>query len=196
VTVTEQDKRNGPLFWISAALGWAVIAWGVRGIFQHSLDTRPSNLAKFVVGGALLHDLLVAPVVIVAGVLLARAVPRRARAAVQAALVVSGIVALFSYPLVRAYGLAANNPTSLPHNYAANLLVVLGVVWAVAAGAVVVRMRRTGPANAASAQEEPGKAVPDAVEHADPGHPVGLGGPAVAQGVRQSVDDVEHELDV
>ena len=80
---------------------------------------------------------------IVAGVLLARAVPRRARAVVQAALVVSGIVALFSYPLVRAYGLAANNPTSLPHNYAANLLVVLGVVWAVAAGAVVLRMRRT-----------------------------------------------------
>ena len=141
MTVTEQDKRNGPLFWISAALGWAVIAWGVRGIFQHSLDTRPSNLAKFVVGGALLHDLVVAPVVIVAGVLLARAVPRRGRAVVQAALVVSGIVALFSYPLVRAYGLAANNPTSLPHNYGLNLLLVLGVVWAVAAGAIVLKVR-------------------------------------------------------
>jgi len=137
----DDDHRAGPLFWISAVAGWAVIAWGLRGVFQHSLETRPSNLAKFVVGGALLHDLLVAPLIIVAGVLVARAVPSRARAVVQGALAISGIVALFSYPLVRAYGLATNNPTSLPHNYAAGLMIVLGVVWAVAAGFVVARMR-------------------------------------------------------
>ncbi len=128
-------------FWISAAVGWAVIGWGVYGIFSNSLDTRPANLAKFVVGGALLHDLLVAPVVILAGVLIARAVPARARGPVQAALVVSGIVAVFAWPLLRAYGLAANNPTSLPHNYGLNLVVVLGVVWAVAAAAVVLKFR-------------------------------------------------------
>jgi hypothetical protein len=138
VTV-DDERRAGPLFWASAAAGWAVIGFGLRGILQHSIDTRPSNLARFVVGGALLHDLVVAPIVVVAGVVLARAVPGRARAAVQAALVVTAIVALFSYPLVRAYGLAANNPTSLPHNYAANLLIVLGVVWAVAAVAVLRR---------------------------------------------------------
>jgi hypothetical protein len=107
----------------------------------HSVDTRPANLARFVVGGALLHDLAVAPVVIVLGVALARAVPGRARAPVQAALAVTAIVALFSYPLVRAYGLAAHNPTSLPHNYTRNLLVVLAVVWAVAAGLAVRRLR-------------------------------------------------------
>jgi len=136
------EHRAGPLFWASAAAGWAVIAWGLRGIFVHSFDTRPSNLARFVVGGALLHDLLVAPLVVLAGVLFARTVPRRARAVVQGTLAITAIVALFSYPTVRAYGLATHNPTSLPHNYTANLLVVLGVVWAVAAGAVVVRMRR------------------------------------------------------
>lgn len=131
--------RTGPLFWISAGAGWAVIAFAVRGIVQHSVDTRPASLARFVAGGALLHDLVVAPLVILAGVLVARAVPGRARAAVQAALVVSATVALFSYPLVRAYGLAANNPTSLPHNYAANLALVLGLVWAVAALVVILR---------------------------------------------------------
>lgn len=135
------EGRAGPLFWISAAAGWAVIAFGVRGILEHSLDTRPANLARFVVGGALLHDLVVAPLVILVGVLVVRTVPGRARAVVQGALIVSAILALFSYPLVRAYGLAANNPTSLPHNYTANLLVVLGVVWAVAAAVVVVRLR-------------------------------------------------------
>ena len=135
------EHRAGPLFWISAVVGWAVIGWGLRGIFQHSLDTRPSNLAKFVVGGALLHDLLVAPLLIVVGLAITRAVPGRARAVVQGALAVTGIVALFSYPLVRAYGLAAHNPTSLPHNYTANLLIVLGVVLAVAAGLVIARLR-------------------------------------------------------
>lgn len=134
-------RPAGTRFWISAGVGWAVIGWGVYGIFSNSLDTRPANLAKFVVGGALLHDLLIAPVVILAGVLVARAVPARARVPVQAALVVSGIVALFAWPLVRAYGLAANNPTSLPHNYGLNLLIVLGVVWAVAAAAILLKFR-------------------------------------------------------
>ena len=138
--------RAGPRFWISAAAGWAVIGFALRGILQHSLDTRPGELARFVVGGALLHDLVVAPVVILVGVAVARAVPARARATVQAALVVSAVVGLFSYPLVRDFGLAANNPTSLPHNYARNLLVVLGVVWAVAAAAVVLRSRVRGRA--------------------------------------------------
>ena len=130
-------------FWISAAIGWAVIGWGVMGIFANSLDTRPSNLAKFVVGGALLHDLLVAPVAVLVGVLIARAVPPRARGPVQAALAVSAIVAVFAYPLVRGYGLAANNPTSLPYNYGRNLVVVLGVVWAVTAVAVALRLKRS-----------------------------------------------------
>lgn len=137
----EGGHPSGPLFWISAAAGWVVIGVGVRGIFMKSIDTRPSNLAKFVVGGALLHDLLIAPVVIVLGVALARAVPGRARATVQGALAVTAILALFSYPLVRAYGLATNNPTSEPHNYTLNLLIVLGVVWAVAAGLAFRRLR-------------------------------------------------------
>lgn len=131
----------GPRFWISAAVGWAIIGWGVFGIFSNSVDTRPANLAKFVVGGALLHDLLVAPVLILAGVLIGRAVPTRARGPVQAALVVSGIVALFAWPLVRGYGLAINNPTSLPHNYGRNLLIVLGLVWTAAAAAILLKFR-------------------------------------------------------
>jgi len=139
---TAEVTKGGPAFWVSAVAGWAIIAVGLRGILQHSVDTRPGNLARFVVGGALLHDLVVAPLVIVAAVVVGKAVPGRARAVVQGALVVSAVVALFSYPLVRAYGLAANNPTSLPHDYAANLLAVLGLVWAVAAVLALVRLRR------------------------------------------------------
>ncbi|MFN2506496.1 MAG: hypothetical protein ABR540_20170 [Acidimicrobiales bacterium] len=145
-TVPEPGReRPGARFWVSAVFGWAVIAVGLRGIIENSLDTRPANLAQFVVGGALLHDLLFAPLVLLAAVGLAKVVPGRARAAVQGGLLVSGVLALFSYPLVRAYGLAANNPTSLPHNYAANLAVVLGLVWAATTLLVIYRLRRVAP---------------------------------------------------
>ena len=138
----ERRERRGPLFWVTAAAGWAVILGvGLRGILGHRIDTRPAQLARFVVGGALIHDLFVAPVVILLGALLLKVVRGRARAPVQAALVVSAVVALYAYPLVRAYGLNTHNPTSLPHNYAWNLALVLAVVWAAAGVAIVVRRR-------------------------------------------------------
>jgi len=146
--VEPEQRLRRPMFWVSAVLGWAVIAYGVRGLLHHHVDTRPANLAKFFIGGALAHDLLFAPVVLIAGVLLARAVPRPARAWLQAGLLVSGCLALFSYPLVRDYAKVIHNPSSLPHNYTANLAVTIGVVWgAVIVGAVgtAVRRRRSTP---------------------------------------------------
>lgn len=140
--MTGGHGHRGAGFWLSAAAGWAVIGVGMRGIAVHAVDTRPADLARFVVGGALLHDLVVAPAAIAAGVLVARTVPGRVRAVVQAALIVTAVVALFSVPLVRAYGRATHNPTSLPHNYAANLAAVLAVVWAVAAVVAVARLTR------------------------------------------------------
>jgi hypothetical protein len=139
--------RAGAGFWVCAAVGWALIGVGVRGIFTHRLDTRPANLARFVVGGALLHDLVVAPLVIIVGVLLARVFRGRGRAGVQAVAFSTVIIALFAYPLVRSYGRAAHNPSSLPHNYAVNLLVVLGIVWVIMSVVGIVRWRRASRAS-------------------------------------------------
>lgn len=143
-------RRSTPLFWTTAVIGWAIILGvGLRGILGHRIDTRPAQLARFVAGGALIHDLIVAPVVILAGVVLAKVVRGPARGPVQAALAVSALVALYAYPLVRAYGLSTHNPTSLPHNYAWNLALVLGLVW-VAAGVSIAFRRRSsssGPTN-------------------------------------------------
>ena len=143
MTPEAERHRLGPRFWLTALAGWSIIAIGLRGILSNPIDTRPPELARFVVGGALLHDLVVAPLVLVLAAGLAKVVPGRARPVVQAALVATAALALFSYPLVRGYGRAAGNPTSLPHDYALNLTIVLGVVWAVAAVALLLRMRNS-----------------------------------------------------
>jgi hypothetical protein len=131
------------LFWASALSGWALILWGVRGALHHRIDTRPGQLARFLLGGALAHDLVLAPLVLLAGTALARVVRGRWRAPLQAALFVSGTLLLFTYPSLRGYGHGLHNPTSLPHDYAANLaLVVVAVVVVTAALAVVNASRR------------------------------------------------------
>ena len=145
MTAPPRGHRRGPLFWVSAAAGWGLIAWGLRGAWHHRVDTRPAELTRFFAGGIVAHDLLFAPLVLGGGVLLARLVPGRWRAAVQAALLVSGSAALLAWPEVRDYARVNHNPSSLPHNYTANLAVVVGAVWAVALlGTVIVRRRRTG----------------------------------------------------
>lgn len=132
----------GARFWAATAAGWAVIAVGLRGIVEHRIDTRPGELARFVIGGALLHDLVLAPLVLVVGLAVARVVPARLRAPVQVGAVTSASVTLFAYPLVRGFGLATHNPTSLPHDYAANLVVVLIAVWLAAGASVAVSSGR------------------------------------------------------
>jgi hypothetical protein len=126
-TGTHPVPRRGRLFWIGTAAGWAVILYGLRGALHHSLDTRPSQLARFLIGGALAHDLLLAPAVLGVGVLLRALLPGRRRA-VQQALIICGPLALFAYPQIRGYGHALRNPTSLPHNYIANFFLVAGAV--------------------------------------------------------------------
>lgn len=132
-------SNRGALFWVSAVAGWALIGWGLRGALHHHVDTRPASMARFFLGGALIHDLLFAPVVLAGGVVLARLVRGPARALVQAALIISGTVVLFAYPEIRGYAHALHNPTSLPHNYTVTTAIVVGVVLA---GVLVVAIGR------------------------------------------------------
>ena len=127
--------HRGPAFWVTAAAGWGLIAWGLRGITVHRIDTRPGQLLRFFATGLAAHDLVLAPVVLAAGVIVARTVPGRWRAPVQAVLLSVGAVSLYAYPFVRGYGHRLGNPTSLPRDYAAGLvLVVVAVCIAVLAG--------------------------------------------------------------
>lgn len=136
------DARCGPLFWTGVVMGTALMAVGVVELFGSPDLSPPADVARWVVVFALVHDLVVAPLAIAVGVVTGRLLPSRARPVVQVALLVSAVVALFSVPFVAGWGRPADNLSILPRNYGRGLVVVLSLVWAVAAVVLFRRLRR------------------------------------------------------
>jgi hypothetical protein len=129
---------------IVGAIGVAFVGVGVRGILTHSPDTHPRSWVTWVVAAALAHDLILAPAIGVVGVLVGRLVPRRARAAVQIGLLVSGCVLVVGLTAVLTPGGRhySDNSSLLPLAYGRNLVIVLAIVWTAIAIAIVVASRR------------------------------------------------------
>jgi hypothetical protein len=139
----EREPVNPRVFLPMAALGIAIMGFGVYGLFENSARTHPGHWVMWFFGAAIAHDFVLAPTVAIVGVVAARQVPSRYRPIVQGALIASGIVVLTAYPFVRGYGRQPSNPTVLPNNYLIGLLVVLSVIWVVA-GALAWRAHRRG----------------------------------------------------
>lgn len=127
--------------WLFIVPGLAAVGWGAAGLLRSSDDVPLGSWFLWFVGGALAHDLLVAPVVIGLGALLVRVLPNEARAPVVAGLVVLG-------PLVLIGGLFALNPGDvsepgfLPLPYGRNLVLLVGGVLTVAGVWAAVRTAR------------------------------------------------------
>lgn len=126
-----QPRTGTWTFWVSAAAGWALMAFGIRGLLHEHLATNPTGFGRLLVGAALVHDLLVAPLIFGVGLLVGRLVPASVRSVVQGGLICSGLVTLYAFPFVRGYGRAPTNPSALPGNYGRGLVVVLLAIWAV-----------------------------------------------------------------
>ncbi|MCX5381515.1 hypothetical protein [Streptomyces sp. NBC_00091] len=121
------------------ALGLLLVAIGGRLVAG-----LPDPLGVLVwLGGALvLHDGVIAPLVLATGLLVA-GVP--ARGLVRGALITAGALVLVTLPALLRPG-APVNPSALPLPYGRNLAVVLAVVGAVAAATWLLRrlLRRPG----------------------------------------------------
>ena len=135
-------SRYGRVFWVSVAVGWGAIVFGIVSALTHWGSVDPPQFAVWIVGLALLHDLVMAPVVSLAGRALARGGPRWWLGAVEGALAASAAITLFAVPFVAGWGRQADNPSLLPRNYTLGLLLVLGAIWAVAALVILRRARR------------------------------------------------------
>jgi hypothetical protein len=118
-----------------AAMGYAVA--GAAGDTGVNPVGHLAFLATVLIG----HDLVLMPIALGVGVLVARYAPPWARGPAQAALYASAIVTFVALPFVIGAGRRPDDPSALPLNYTRGLLVLLAAVWAAAAVAAVRRRR-------------------------------------------------------
>lgn len=130
-------------FWVGLALGAPIMAVGVVGALDNAARTHPAELARWVVGGALVHDLVVLPLVALVGWTARRVTPVVAWPAVRWALATSAVIAVVAWPFVRGYGRRAANPSLLPRDYALGTALAVLTVWVAALVWVLVARRRS-----------------------------------------------------
>ncbi len=97
-------------------------------------------LAKWLAGGVLAHDLLLAPLLVVCGYVAAELLPDSARAPVAVAVVIWGGITLYAIPFLGRFGATASNPTLLDRPYLLSWLI--GTALVVVAVFVASRLGR------------------------------------------------------
>jgi hypothetical protein len=148
----ETTSRRGLL--IGLALGLPIIGYGLRGAIVDAADTHPSELARWVIGTALAHDLVLVPVAAAIALLVHRFTPGPAWPPVRTGLAATGVLALVGWPFVRGYGDDPTNPSVLPRNYGAGLAAAVGVVWLAVAAWVTWRCIRARTTTGSLAPDE------------------------------------------
>lgn len=139
-TLPATTSRRGLL--VGLAVGVPVIAYGIRGVIVDAADTHPAELARWIVGLAVVNDLLVIPAAIAVGFGLRRITPAWLWPAVRAGLLSTAVLGAVAWPLVRGYGKDPANPSLFPRSYGTGLLAAVAVVWlAVLAWGLVARRR-------------------------------------------------------
>lgn len=119
---------------LRAALVASGLLLGIFGAYS-LLRLGVSNLAwavAWLIGGVVVHDAVLAPLVIGAWAFGIRALPVRVRPPLVAGLVVLGAVTLLAIPVLGRFGALPDNPSLLDRPY--------GLGWLAFAGLVVVGM--------------------------------------------------------
>jgi hypothetical protein len=127
------------------ALGTLGVLVGLYGawllVSRQDLD-QLVDAALWLASGVVLHDAVLAPVVLALVAVGARLAPAYARAPAVAGLVVLGTSTVLAIPVLGRFGARADNPTLLDRNYTAGWLVLAGLVLlCVIVGALAARRR-------------------------------------------------------
>jgi hypothetical protein len=123
---------------VLGVLGLVVAAYGAWLVVGLPSSWWP-GLLTWLAAGVVLHDAVLAPVVVVVALLLRRVVPGPARGPVVVGAVVLGAVTLVAVPAIGRFGARPDNPTLLDRDYVAGWLVVAGLVVLGVVAATVVR---------------------------------------------------------
>lgn len=119
-------------------IGATGVLLGLFGAFRLLTQIPGSDvlvLAGWLLGALAIHDGLLAPLVAGVGALIGRLVPPRARAFLQAGLVVAAAVTVVALPLIHREGSQPPVKAILRQNYAGNLAALIGLI---AAGTVLL----------------------------------------------------------
>jgi len=153
----ETPPRPGPLAIVTIAIGALVLLFGFFGLlFIDPERTHPLDFFKWFGGGVIAHDGLVAPLVAVVALGVARFAPSRIKAPVQGALFASAVVVGTTFPFWRGYGRRSDNPSVLPNDYVAGVLMVLGLIWITAALFIVIAWKKRRSARLGTQDSERG----------------------------------------
>ena len=115
---------------VLGAAGVLLTAYGVWLLLSRQDLERNLDVALWLAGGVLVHDVLLGSVVIVVSLLATRLLPAVARPAAGAGLVVLGSLTLLAVPFLGGFGRenAPDNPTLLDRDYTAGYLVLVATV--------------------------------------------------------------------
>jgi hypothetical protein len=123
-------------------LGGLVGAYGVFLLLSRQDSDQLVNAGIWLASGVVLHDFVLAPVVLGLVVAGARVAPAAARVPAAGALVVLGAVTILAIPVLGRFGARPDNPTLLDRNYPAGWFALAGVVLLATVVATLVRSRR------------------------------------------------------
>jgi hypothetical protein len=128
---------------VLGAAGLAAAAYGTVTLLGLGAENLLATL-PWLLGGVVAHDAVLAPLVVLTGVIAAVRLPGWARGAAAAALVVLGSVTLAAVPALGRFGARPDNPTLLDRPYAAGWAALAALVLVVAGTAALATRRRGG----------------------------------------------------
>lgn len=114
--------------------------WGLKQLLERRVPLLP--FAEWFIGGAILHDALLAPLVFIVGGLVARVAPATLRAVAAAVFVVAGGVSLYAVPALFGDGRESANPSMLPNQEPRNVVLVLAAIVLVGIAGAAFRLFR------------------------------------------------------
>lgn len=123
------DEGPGRGFWIGLALGAPVMVYGAVELIREAGFPRALDVARWLGSGLLLHDLVLAPVVLALVWVVGRAVGPQLQTPLRAGILGSALVVAVAWPALRGYGRRADNPTVHPLDYGSAVLTALTIVW-------------------------------------------------------------------
>lgn len=125
-----------------AALGVLAAAYGLCGLWKIRAGIHKVNFAEWLLGGVLLHDLIIATVVFLVGLVLSRTLPPHLRGYVQGGLIVIGLTGGFAFFLIWRQGTSHSPALALlQQNYQLNYAIIVAVVVVCTAGLYAISLR-------------------------------------------------------